>query len=78
MAAYVWQRWETLANYTAFCQGDPFMHYPEYLQLLQQPELLNRLQTMSYIWRNEVTDADIIKLHQTLRGIPCSAVKVSV
>lgn len=64
MAAFIWQRWQTLADYTAFCQGDPFVHNPDYLLLLQQPMLLNRVQTMSYMYKENVTDTDIIKLHQ--------------
>lgn len=63
MAAFIWQRWEMLADYTAFCQGDPFVHNPDYLQLLQQPTLLNRVQTMSYMYKEDVTDIDIIKMH---------------
>ena len=60
MAAFIWQRWENLANYTAFCQDDPLVHNPEYLQLLQQPTLLNRLQTMSYLYKKHATDMNII------------------
>ena len=64
MAAFIWQRYESLADYTAFCQGDPFMHNPEYLQLLQQPLLLNRVQTMSYKYKEDITSNDIINMHQ--------------
>ena len=64
VAAFIWQRWENLANYTAFCQGDPFVHNPEYLQLLQQATLLNRVQTMSYVYKENATDINIIKRHQ--------------
>ena len=61
MAAFIWQRWDTLADYTAFCQGDPFAHNPEYLQLLQQPTLLNRVQPMSYMYKE---DSGLVQRYQ--------------
>lgn len=64
MAAYIWQRYKTLAEYTAFCQGDPFVHNAEYLQLLQQPLLLNRVQTMSYMFKENDANRNAIRMHQ--------------
>ena len=45
-------------------QGDPFVHNPEYLQLLQQPTLLNRVQTMSYLYKEDATNINVIHRHQ--------------
>lgn len=64
MAAYIHRRWNTLAEYTAFSQGYPFEHNPEYIFLLQQPNLLKPVQTMSYIYKPDVTNAEAIAMHK--------------
>ena len=64
IAAYIYQRWHTLAEYTAFCQGDPMEHHPEYITLLGQKALLSAVQPMSYIYKPGVTSSGAIEMHK--------------
>lgn len=64
IAAYIYQRWNSLAEYTAFSQGFPMEHNPEYITLLQQPALLSAVQPMSYIYKPGVTSAEAIRLNK--------------
>ena len=64
IAAYIYQRWNSLAEYTAFCQGFPMEHNPQYIELLDQPALLSAVQPMSYIYKPGVTSAEAINLNK--------------
>lgn len=64
MAAFIYQRWNTLAEYTAFCQGNPLEHNPEYISLLKQRSLLSAVQPMSYIYKPGITNAGAIEMHK--------------
>ena len=64
MAAFIHQRWNTLADYTAFCQGDPLEHNPEYITLLGQRSLLSAVQPMSYIYKPGISNAGAIAMHK--------------
>ena len=64
MAAFIYHRWHTLAEYTAFCQGNPLEHNPEYISLLQQRSLYSAVQPMSYIYKPGISNAGAIEMHK--------------
>ncbi|MCG2590346.1 hypothetical protein [Rhodohalobacter sulfatireducens] len=51
-------------SYTVFCQGNPFEHSPDFLQLLNRVHLWDPLQPLSYRWRKDrnIPPKEVLKM----------------
>ncbi len=53
--SYLWHMQHHLGrdNYTVFCQGDPFEHSPDFINLLNECHLWQGVQPLSWQWRHD-------------------------